>query len=108
MGLGVFGDQKRKVFFGTFSNLFKSSSENLGHCFWTKKAICGCIFYLQNSRIELENKDFYSKFQLCVTIERVLFDNFLGQKSQFWDFFKVVLALFSVCLGVIFGPKVPV
>ena len=39
--------------------------------------------------------------------ERVILDDFQSQKSNFLDFFKVVLDLFRKCLGIVFGHKGP-
>ena len=42
-----------------------------------------------------------------LTVLRGHFDHFLGQKSHFLDFFKVVSELFRKCLGIVFDLKRP-
>ena len=55
-----------------------------------------------------ENRDFVSKFCSFWPIRGVIFYHFLGQKSRFFDFFKVILDLFGKSLGFFFGVKVPI
>ena len=65
--------------------------------------------YFQFERLinDPENLIFYSKFGPLWTFERVILDNFGGQKSRILDFFKVVLELFRKCAGIVFGFKRP-
>ena len=96
--LGLFWGQK--VTFLDFSKVVQELFRKcLGIVFGLKRPTFGCICsskgWQMTSKIKI--------FGQILALWEGHFNHFWGQKSGFWDFFKVVLELLRKCLDIVFG-----
>ena len=93
---------QKKSFSELFQCCFGDVQKLFEHSFWPKKWQFCLYIRLERLIFDLQKLEILRKILFFLKGQ---FDHFQGQKRCFFDFLKVVLELFSSCLGIVFGFK---